>query len=74
MELSEFVGYPHPETSAWTGHWLPIVPMVPIFLQSVPIVSAADVSVKLYFKHHNDDITENRHHLEPCIVKAVSTR
>jgi len=42
--LSEFGGYSHPETSAWTGHRLPNVPIV---LQSAPIGSAAHVSVKL---------------------------
>jgi len=31
-------------------HQLPIVPMVPIVPQSAPIVSVADVSVKLYLR------------------------
>jgi len=38
--LSEFGEYPHPEALAWTGHRLPIVPIV---LQSAPIMSAINI-------------------------------
>jgi len=46
--LGEFGDYHHRETSARTGHRLPIVPMVPIVPHSAPMVSVADASVKLY--------------------------
>ena len=48
--MSQFAEYPHPETSAWTGHRLSLIadcsdgPIVP---KSATIVSAANVSVKL---------------------------
>src|SRR6218665_3152523 len=35
-------------------HRLPMVPMVPIVLTSAPMVSVADVSVKLYRRHYGE--------------------
>jgi len=45
--MSQFAEYPHPETSAWTGHRLSLIADDPIVPKSATIVSAANVSVKL---------------------------
>src|SRR6218665_1799095 len=57
-------------------HHLPMVPMVPIVPQSAPMVSVADVSVKLYIRL-KDCSTEMSLELELCadvIVSAAACR